>query len=233
MKNIIRYFTGVVSLAAVFTLPVLSAEPGCNGNWQVMLHSDSAVEASRQANGVWIPATISLDRQLAACGKGITFRQAAGGPLQLTAGVSSQAYELANGSRQKLKNNGKDQYWMPLYGKQQVDFWLYLPRGQHMLPGLYQSIVDMQLMAANNAKPLQKVHTFSYLVKPYVRARLNKNGDNWLPSSGTSVLLDLGDLTRANSVELPVYLESNGFVTMSVKSEHKGNLMLMNDAQQQ
>lgn len=233
MKNVLRNAMGILGGALLLSPAAIAAELICDGNWQVTLHSDSVAETSRNNIGSWIPATISLDRQLASCAQGITFKQSAGGPLELRGSVANQGYELASGSRQKLKNNGKDQYWMPLTGKQKVDFWLYLPKGRHMLPGLYQGVVDMQLATSDTAQTLQKTHTFSHLVKPFVRAKLQKNSHNWLPSSGTSVRLDLGDLTRANSVELPVYLDSNGFVTMSVKSENQGKLTLVNDAKHQ
>lgn len=203
----------------------------CNGNWHIELKTSSATEEQKGRRGVWIPGTIYLDRALAKCAQKIVLKQPQGGTPMLH-GVSSQhSYELKNSARQTLLIIDRSDYVLPVFGKQQLDLWLYIPGGRDLSAGTYQGILNAELSSNTASNVLHKTYTFDYQVNPYVRVKIINVTDSWIQSTGTSVRLNLGDLTKKNRRDLPVYIESNGFVSMTVASLNHGNLVNVTNKQ--
>ncbi|MEC4728537.1 hypothetical protein HWQ46_23730 [Shewanella sp. D64] len=227
--NPIKATLTLIMLAVAFSSSAYEENPdnnaSCEGNWRIELNTNSSSKEQKGRRGVWIPGTIYLDRVLAKCAKEIVLKQPHGGE-PLLHGLSSQHnYELRNAARQPLSITGKNDYVLPVFKKQQVDLWVYIPGGRDLSPGHYQATLDAELKSDINTNVLQKSYSFDYLVTPYVRAKIVNSSDRWIQPAGTSVRVHLGDLTQRNRRDLPVYVESNSFVSMTVASLNQGNLV--------
>ncbi|MGF1708685.1 hypothetical protein [Enterovibrio baiacu] len=199
--------------------------PACEGSWSLDVKTTSAVEERKGQRGVWIPATVYLDRNLAQCARELVIKPAQGGVPRLSGPRSHHDYELKNASRQLLPTINGDEAVMRLYGKASTNFWVYIPAAKDFSPGSYVSTLDLTLNKGNDQTIGKQVYSFHYQVKPYVRAKLASTNERWLKPSGTSVRVHLGDLTQSNRRDLPVFMESNGFVSMALSSQNKGNLV--------
>ncbi|MDD1784110.1 hypothetical protein LRP49_23325 [Enterovibrio sp. ZSDZ35] len=213
---------------AAFALPEDST---CEGNWYMDIKTSSAEEGQKGWQGAWVPATVYLDRELASCTRKIIIQQPQGGRPYLSGQVSNHDYELKNASRQDLPVFGDDKYVLTVNGKTVVNFWVYLPGAKDFSPGNYSSTLEFSLKDVKNETTSSQVYSFSYQVKPYVRAKLSNTNDSWIKPTGMSVKLQLGDLTQRNRRDLPVYVESNGFVSMAFSSQNKGKLVNVTNKQ--
>lgn len=210
--------------------PVSAAQSDCDGEWSLEVKSASLSGVDKQRGDAWLPATLYVDRSLSRCATALQIAQPQGGQLRLTGPRENADYHITNGSRQALAQRRQDEHLLLLTGKAAYDLWLHIPAADTLAPGSYSGMLDLRLLVANG-KPLTQLHPFTYQVEPYVRARLAGMGDAWLQPSGTSVRLHLGDLTQKNRRELPVYMESNGFVIMALSSHNKGRLVNVSNKQ--
>ncbi|MCK8044238.1 hypothetical protein MSG37_05040 [Shewanella sp. 1CM18E] len=197
--------------------------PLCNGHWHVQLKTQSATSEEKGQRGVWIPGTIYLDRALSLCAKNIVIKQPQGGEPMLKGLASQHRYELKNTSRQSITTTGRNDYVLPILGQRKINFWAYVPNGNDFYPGGYQGILEIELK--NNTLISTNSYAFSYQVKPYVRAKIANSNNSWMPATGTSVRVNLGNLTQKNSKELPIFIESNSYVGVSMSSENNGYLV--------
>lgn len=231
----IKTTLALVMLAVAFSSSIHAQDAGspptCEGNWHIELNTSSSTEEQKGLRGVWIPGTVYLDRTLAKCTKEIVLKQPQGGPPLLHGQNSSHGYELKNTSRQVLPTMNRNDYVLPVFGKQKIDLWVYIPGGRDLSPGQYRGTLDVELSNISNPELLQQTYSFNYQVKPYVRVKIANSGNSWIHPSGTSIRIDLGDLTKKNLRDLPVVIESNGFVSMSVSSFNKGNLVNVTNKQ--
>nr|WP_232313515.1 hypothetical protein [Enterovibrio coralii] len=221
-------------LVAVMLPPAAFALPddnACDGNWYLDIKTSSAEEGQKGWQGAWIPATVYLDRELASCTKDIVIQQPQGGKPYLSGQVSNHDIELKNASRQELPVRGDDKYLLNVNGRNVVNFWVYLPGAKDFSPGTYASTLQFSLKNAQNKTTSTQMYSFNYQVKPYVRAKLANTSDSWIKPTGLSVKLQLGDLTKRNRRDLPVFVESNGFVSMAFSSQNKGKLVNVRNKQ--
>ncbi|WP_028768148.1 hypothetical protein [Shewanella fidelis] len=203
----------------------------CNGVWQVELKTQSAIAESKGQKGIWIPGNIYLDRQLSACAKEIVIRQPTGGEPLLKGSTSQHRYELKNKLRQPLTQTGRSDYILPVLGQRKINLWAYIPHGGTFYPGAYRGILDIELKSDANSVIATNNYSFNYQVAPYVRAKISNTNDSWLPPTGTSIRIDLGNLTQKNRKELPLFIESNSYVDISMSSSNKGSLVNLKNKQ--
>lgn len=220
-----------VSFSGLAITPSEDNPAACTGNWHIEFKTNSSTEEKSGRRGVWIPGVIYLDRRLATCAKYVILTPPQRGALLLRGARSQHRYELKNSARQTLTVIGKNNYYISVLGKQKLDLWLYIPGGKDFAPGRYQGTLD-GVLNSNTANEISKrTYTFNYKVEPYVRAKIATLAGSWNQSSGTSVRLHLGDLTTKNSRDLPIYIESNGLVSMTVTSLNKGSLVSVTNKQ--
>ncbi|MBY5980494.1 hypothetical protein [Ferrimonas balearica] len=217
----IRRMMGLAVLASCLLPLGARAEP-CEGNWEVEIRTASATSDHKGDRGTWVPATLLMDRSLARCAREFVLQPARGGRLTLTGPAANPAYQITNALRQNISPTGRDRYVMPLIGKQRMEFWLHIPGGRDLMPGNYAGDLRAQIIGQKAEGPRNL--NFDLAVAPYVRAKLPTEGTGWISGTGPSVKLELGDLSRTNRQTLPVVVESNGFVQMSLSSQNQGSL---------
>ncbi|MEZ9595866.1 hypothetical protein AB4298_14620 [Shewanella sp. 10N.261.52.F9] len=197
----------------------------CDGNWHIELKTQSATSEKKGQRGVWIPGTIYLDRALVLCAKEVVIKQPKGGEPQLRGTTSLHRYELKNTSRQSIDTTGRNNYVLPVLGQRKINLWAYIPNGYDFYPGAYQGILDVELKSDIDTIISTSSYSFNYQVSPYVHAKIANSNDSWLPATGTSVRVDLGNLTQQNRKELPLFIESNSYVGVSMSSLNNGHLV--------
>lgn len=202
----------------------------CDGQWQVDF-TPAAAQVDTKGQGVWIPAHVSVDRGLNTCAEQLLLRQPQSGPLMLQGQSTMADYQLMRANRQTLNQIGRDYFVLPVQGMHKVDFWVYVAKGQLLEPGRYQGLLDVKLQGAKLGEQSWQQHAFEYTVTPFVRVKLSGVSGQWLQAVGTSVHVNLGDLSQRNQRELPVYVESNTLVSMRVSSKHAGALVHTSNAQ--
>ncbi|MBV7315415.1 hypothetical protein [Shewanella sp. NIFS-20-20] len=215
-----------------FALMSAEAMAECEGRWQLDFVT-AAAQIDTNNDGVWIPAHLHLDRGVSTCAKQLIVRQPQGGPLQLQGQGTMANYQMMRANRQQLNHLGRDHHVMSLNGAQQYDLWVYIAQGKLLSPGRYQGMLDVKLAGGKLDQRGWQRHGFDYQVNPFVQVKLAGVQGGWLQPAGTSVRLHLGDLTRRNQRELPVYLESNTMVSMRVSSKNHGALVHVEQSQHQ
>ncbi|ABZ77432.1 conserved hypothetical protein [Shewanella halifaxensis HAW-EB4] len=197
----------------------------CDGNWHIELKTQSSTSEKKGQRGVWIPGTIYLDRALSQCVKEIVIKQPQGGEPLLRGTTSVHRYELKNTSRQSINTTGRNNYILPVLGQRKINLWAYIPSGKDFYPGSYQGILDIELKSDINTIISTNNYSFNFQVEPYVRAKIANSKDSWLPATGTSIRVHLGNLTQKNRKELPLFIESNSYVGISMSSLNNGYLV--------
>ncbi|MCG9730840.1 hypothetical protein L1D44_13480 [Shewanella sp. Isolate13] len=197
----------------------------CDGNWHIELKTQSSTSEKKGQRGVWIPGTIYLDRALAQCAKEIVIKQPQGGEPLLRGTTSVHRYELKNTSRQSINTTGRNNYILPVLGQRKINLWAYIPNGKDFYPGSYLGILDVELKSDINTIISTTNYSFNFQVEAYVRAKIANSNDSWLPPTGTSIRVHLGNLTQKNRKELPLFIESNSYVGISMSSLNKGHLV--------
>ncbi|WP_407333951.1 hypothetical protein [Enterovibrio sp. 27052020O] len=226
LKSLTKTIIGsTIALMVSFHALAQAENNECSGNWYINVNTTSSVEDQKGQKGVWIPATVSLDRELAKCADKMLLKQPEGGKPTLNGPMSSHHYQFKNAARQDLKIRKTGVYVLNLSGQPSVDFWIYAPSARTFSPGDYKGIIEARLNGTKIDKSFTQTHAFNFQVKPYVRAKLINTHDDWLKPTGTSVRVHLGDLTQRNRREIPVYMESNGFVSIAFSSQNKGQLV--------
>ncbi|MGL5359207.1 MAG: hypothetical protein ACRDBI_05745, partial [Shewanella sp.] len=135
----------------------------CDGQWRVDF-TPGAAQVDTKAQGVWVPAHVSIDRGLATCAEQLLLRQPQGGPLVMQGQHAVANYQLMRANRQALSQVGRDVYVLPIQGMQKLDFWVYIAKGQLLDPGQYQGLLDVQLQGAKLGELPWQQRAFEYTV---------------------------------------------------------------------
>lgn len=222
----IQYILG--GLIIIFCSPVLANNiVTCGGEWSVSVSNNPVDTSLRDRGDFWFPASIELSKSLAMCVKTVEIESMGRGVDRIVRGPQGGvASSLSDEKRVPLIQNGKGSYVLQTLGKRRINFWLYISKGKHLSPGMYNSELRFAINP-NTEHNSERYASFQYTAKPYVKARLNGQGQNGLSYTGSSIRLDIGNLTKKNHHTLDFIVQSNTSVKVWLTSENKGQLVNM------
>ncbi len=224
MSNTFNLYNIILTFILCFSVSAKSEE-ACDGEWTVSLSNTSVNSSARERGDLWFPAYIELSKSLSSCVQWIEIEPLGRGGDRIIKGPQSDVVSsLSDDKRIPLAKNGKGQYVLKTLGKRRIRFWLYLANGRQLSPGVYSGELGFSINHYAGRERLRYAQ-FKYSVKPYVKARINGQGKNGLSFTGSSIRLDMGNLTKRNHRVLDFTVQSNSSVRVWLASENKGNLV--------
>ncbi|MUK78145.1 hypothetical protein GNP84_14745 [Aliivibrio fischeri] len=214
-------------LFIVMGFPVYANESDelCQGEWKAVISTTPVERSFRDRGGLWFPAYIELSHAFRHCAKVIEIEPLGRSSDRIIKGPQNDVISsLFNSDRQPLLKNGKGNYQLPILGKNRVKFWLYIAKGKQLLPGLYSSEMMFYLGDTLSVKS-ERITSFKYVAKPYVNAKINSYSGRWLSYSGSTIRLDMGNLTKSNHRTIDFMVQSNTNVRVKLISENRGDLV--------
>ncbi|MET2852256.1 hypothetical protein ABXV24_10210 [Vibrio owensii] len=216
-----------ILLLAVFASPILANdvnEDQCRGAFSASINATPYKPSVTQPDTLWFQGKVILDNQLVHCVSSIVVKPSNGWQQVVSGPQGKVNSTILNTQRKSLNRNPQGDFLLPNRGAKQVDFWIQVPQGKTMHPGNYRADFDFSLLGSK-VESVTKSAGLDYVIRPFVRARIEANSSSHVSVSGARVTVDMGNLTKQNRRDLDIVVVSNASVKLELDSLNHGHLV--------
>ncbi|WP_434528905.1 hypothetical protein [Vibrio sp. K4] len=219
--------TAISAMALSFS-GIVNAEPNhdasCDGTYSVDIDNMPQKPLASKPNALWFQGHVTLDRELITCVRHVEISAKSGWQHVLNGPNGKVTSTLLNEQKKSLNRNASGNFVLPVRGSQRVPFWIHVPQGKVMDPGFYKG--DFEFIANGDfTSERNQFQSLDYTLPAFVRARIEPQNNAWISVAGTSVSVDMGNLTKQNTRKIDVYVLSNATVRLEVDSINNGYLV--------